>query len=165
MLLYYKYVKIVEKRVGFEKYDNVCLLRTFSNVYGLASMRIGYLIGSYKTIGCLNKVRLTFNVSKLSHMAAIAALEDQDFIKKCKRKNNIMKNYLYNCLDNLKIKYVVSETNFVFIEVNNDIIDNIKNKKISVKSYNFNDKIYIRLSLGIKKDIKKIIEIITETIK
>lgn len=76
-----------------------------------------------------------------------------------------MKNYLYNCLDNLKIKYVVFETNFVFIEVNNYIIDNIKNKKISVKSYNFNDKIYIRLSLGIKKDIKKIIEIITETIK
>lgn len=131
-------------------------------------MRIGYLIGSYKTIGCLNKVRFTFNVSKLSQMAAIAAIaaiEDQDFIKKCKRENNIMKNYLYNCLDNLKIKYVVSETNFVFIEVNNDIIDNIKNKKTSVKSYNFNDKIYIRLSLGIKKDIKKIIEIITETIK
>lgn len=98
-------------------------------------------------------------------MAAIAALENQDFIKKYTRKNNIMKNYLYNCLDNLKIKYVVSETNFVFIEVNNDIIDNIKNKKISVKSYNFNDKIYIKLSLGIKKDIKKIIEIITETIK
>ena len=85
ILLYYKYVKIAEKVVGFEKYDNVCLLRTFSKAYGLA-LRIGYLIGSYKTIVYLNKVRLTFNVSKLSQMAAIAALEDQDFIKKCKRK-------------------------------------------------------------------------------
>lgn len=147
-----------------KKYDNVCLLRTFSKAYGLASMRIGYLIGSNKTIECLNKVRLTFNVSQLSQMTAIAALEDQDFIKKCKSKNNKMKNYLYSCLDNLKIKYVVSETNFVFIEVNTDIINNIKNKKISVKSYNFNDKKYIRLSLGVKKDIKKIIKIINETI-
>ncbi|MBI3353130.1 MAG: histidinol-phosphate transaminase [Nitrospirae bacterium] len=99
------------------RHENIVILRTFSKLYGLAGLRIGYGIGSEKMIETLNKVRQPFNTNLLSQKAALAALGDE-FHLRASRQNNIDgKNYLYPCFDEMRIKYVPTETNFIFFEV------------------------------------------------
>ncbi|QIB28085.1 aminotransferase class I/II-fold pyridoxal phosphate-dependent enzyme [Caloranaerobacter azorensis] len=57
------------------------ILRTFSKIYGLAALRVGYALASEEIIHNMNKIRGPFNVNKLAQAAAIAALEDEDFQK------------------------------------------------------------------------------------
>lgn len=159
---YYEYVvnkdfpKTVEK---IKKHSNLCVLRTFSKAYGLAAMRVGYLIGSKKLIEGLNKVRLTFNVSEFSQLFAIAALNDQKFIDKCRKKNYLTKQLLYKYLDELEIEYINSEANFVLIKNINNIFDLLIKNNIISKLCIINDEEYFRLTIGKKEDIKKIMKI------
>lgn len=157
---YYEYAKaedfpnIMEK---ISKHKNVCILRTFSKAYGLAAMRVGYIIGSEELINNLNKVRLTFNISKISQLAAQAAIEDCKFVTECREKNYIVKQRIYKCLEELKIPYIPSETNFVVIEDENKAISKVlMQNDIIVKTFVYNSKNYIRLTLP---DIKYITEI------
>lgn len=70
-----------------EKYENVIYLGTFSKAYGLGGMRVGYGIADSKIIAILYKVRAPFNITTLSLQAAIAALQDQDFVAQCVEQN------------------------------------------------------------------------------
>jgi len=65
-----------------KNYKNVCVLRTFSKAYGLAALRIGYIVANSDIITELEKVRVPFNVSTISQMCALIALEEKDYIKK-----------------------------------------------------------------------------------
>ena len=149
--------------IGYMKeYENVCVLRTFSKAYGLASLRIGYIIGNEKVIDSLNKVRLTFNISRIGQILAGEALEDQEFIKKCREKNKKQKEKLYKCLDELGIEYIPSETNFVMIEDKDNIIFyKLKSNNIIVKTLKYDNKSYIRFSLCKDNEMDRIIEIIS----
>jgi histidinol-phosphate aminotransferase len=99
------------------RFENLVILRTFSKVYGLAGMRIGYGIGSEKMIETLNKVRQPFNTSLLSQKAALAALDDKPHLKASRKTNLEGKKYLYECFKELKIHYVPTEANFIFFEM------------------------------------------------
>lgn len=67
-------------------FNHLIVLRTFSKAYGLAAFRIGYAVGNAQLIEKINIARLPFNTSTFAQQAALAALEDQDFVKKCVRK-------------------------------------------------------------------------------
>ncbi len=142
--------------------ENVCILRTFSKAYGLAAMRVGYLIGNKTLIDNLNKVRLTFNISKLSQIAAENAILDQEFIKECKAKNIEQKERLYKCLRGANISYISSETNFVVIKDENELITRALTKEnIIAKTFMYKGENHIRLSIGNKEVMDRIIKIIT----
>jgi len=138
---YYEYVtneEYPDTISDLKKYPNICILRTFSKAYGLASMRIGYLIGGKNFIEHLDKVRLTFNTSKISQLAACYALEGQKFVADCRKKNLLVKEYLYNELDKLKIKYIKTEANFISIQLSSEKVDLIIQNNIMVKKYSIN---------------------------
>lgn len=69
------------------QYPNLIILRTFSKIYGLATLRVGYGIASEEIISHLDHVREPFNTSSLGQAAARAALKDQEFVKECSRRN------------------------------------------------------------------------------
>ena len=161
---YYEYVESNEfpNIMGkIKEYKNICVLRTFSKAYGLASLRVGYLIADEMLIDNLNKVRLTFNVSKISQIAAESAICDQDFIKECKEKNTEQKEMLYKCLQDLNISYISSETNFVVIEDKDEVIMKaLLKENIIVKTFMYKAKNHIRLSVGSAEVMEKIRAII-----
>ncbi|MEG0371174.1 MAG: histidinol-phosphate transaminase, partial [Clostridium sp.] len=84
---YNEYVECEEfPRNTFElmnTYPNVIVMRTFSKAYGLAALRVGYTVASASIIDALNKVRGPFNVNLLAQVAAVASLEDEEFLYKC----------------------------------------------------------------------------------
>jgi len=115
---YLEYVKDPEypKSLLFiNKYPNLILFRTFSKIYGLAGLRIGYSISSEKIASKLQSLRTPFSVSKLSNVAALAALDDYEYIKSCSDKTSANRIYLEENLKKFGFHYIPSQTNFIFI--------------------------------------------------
>ncbi|MCH8082476.1 MAG: histidinol-phosphate transaminase [Proteobacteria bacterium] len=93
--------------------ENVCMLRTFSKIYGLAALRIGWCYGPESVIDALNRVRGAFNLSTLAQAAAIAALDDQDYMEKVRRLNNEQLPRVASGLKKLGLGVLPSAGNFV----------------------------------------------------
>jgi histidinol-phosphate aminotransferase len=91
-------------------------LRTFSKVYGLAGLRIGYALGREDLVDCLYQVRDPFPVHRLAQVAAVAALKDEDHAVRSIQSVYQGKRYLYKELDRMGLSYVPSQANFIFID-------------------------------------------------
>jgi histidinol-phosphate aminotransferase len=102
---------------------NIAVLRTFSKIYGLAGLRVGYMAASEDFISCCQRVRQPFNVNSLAQAGACAALDDRAFVKKTKSLNAREKKTLYRGLRGFGIRYTESQTNFIFIKLGNDAQD------------------------------------------
>jgi histidinol-phosphate aminotransferase len=98
----------------------VVVLRTFSKVYGLAGLRIGYALGREDLVDCLYQVRDPFPVHRLAQVAAVAALNDQDHAIRSIQLVYEGKRYLYRELDKMGLLYLPSHANFIFIDFGRD---------------------------------------------
>jgi len=99
---------------------NVVVLNTFSKVYGLAGLRVGYGIARPEIAALLNQVRSPFNVNLIAQSAATAALGDHDHIARSVALNTEGRAYFYREFDRLGLPYVPSEANFVLVDVARD---------------------------------------------
>jgi histidinol-phosphate aminotransferase len=95
--------------------ENLLVLKTFSKMYGLAGLRVGYGIGSKRVIADLHKTKEPFNVNALAQVAAVAALDDSAHVSRSFACNSEGKKYFYKELDALGIEYCKSEANFVYM--------------------------------------------------
>ncbi len=91
----------------------VIFLRTFSKIYGLAGVRIGYGVGHSDLIDILNRLRQPFNANLLAQRAAVAALSDTAHLKRSIEQNEKGKRYLYRQFDAMGIAYIPTEANFI----------------------------------------------------
>jgi histidinol-phosphate aminotransferase len=117
---YYEYAArpdLPKSRELFREYNNILTLRTFSKVYGLAGLRIGYGIGHPTLVAEMNKLRTPFNVTSVGQAAALAALDDNDHVVRSVESNRLERQRLYVELRNLGIAPIPSETNFLFIPI------------------------------------------------
>ncbi len=100
------------------QYPNLVITRTFSKIYGLAALRLGYAISSPDIADILNRARLPFNVNSIASKAACAALKDHAHIKNSIAVNQIGKKQLEEGLQAFKLNYISSIGNFITIDVN-----------------------------------------------
>lgn len=100
-----------------EKYSNLVVLRTFSKIYGLASLRIGYGVGQPGVIKLINQVREPFNTSRFAQAAAKASLADLEFVAACKARNREGIGYLNEQFDRLGLEYFPAHGNFIMVNV------------------------------------------------
>ena len=112
----------------FYRYDNVITLRTFSKVYGLAGFRVGYGFAHRDLITNLMKVKLPFEPSSCSQVAAIAALDDLAHLEDTILLNRKEMNKVCNKLEKNKLRFIPSSANFVTIIFNsrNEVINSTK---------------------------------------
>jgi histidinol-phosphate aminotransferase len=95
----------------------VLVLRTFSKVFGLAGLRIGYGISTREVIDTLYKVRMAFNTNCVAQAAALAAWDDIEHIQKSARMNRTELEFMYLELSKLGLEYVPSFANFVLVKL------------------------------------------------
>lgn len=98
----------------------VVVLRTFSKIYGLAGLRIGYGVGPAELIGWLNRVRLPFNAGTVAQAAALAALGDDAHLRASRMVNAAGKTYFTKTFTTLGLPFYPTEANFIYVNVRRD---------------------------------------------
>ena len=93
--------------------ENVFMTRTFSKMYGLGGLRIGWGYGSKHVIDILNRIRGPFNLSTLALAAANSALTDVNYVEKCMNENTRLREWLSNSLSDLGVESDKSCANFI----------------------------------------------------
>jgi histidinol-phosphate aminotransferase len=96
-----------------EAYPNLLIMRTFSKIYGLAGIRVGYGFASAEIAGYINRVRPPFNINSSAQVAAVESLKDVSQVSKTSRLVEQQKKVLYAAFLKLGIEYVPSAGNFV----------------------------------------------------
>lgn len=96
-----------------ESYPNLLVSRTFSKAYGLASLRVGYMVGCEEIIQYINQLREPFNVNHYAQVAAIAAIQDQSFVEQSVQMNRDGMQQICTVLDELQIARIPSSGNFL----------------------------------------------------
>ena len=122
---YYEYMKNKDYKSGldlFKSKENVFILRTFSKIYGLASLRVGWGYGSKKIIKELNKIKPPFNVNLIAQLAAEAALKDKNFINKSIKHNISEAKKIKNFLSKFNIYTNEVTANFLLLDFDNCFI-------------------------------------------
>jgi histidinol-phosphate aminotransferase len=136
-------------RLGARK--NLILMRTFSKIYGLAGLRIGYGVGNSEFISALEKIRQPFNVNLLSQTAALAALDDNEHVRKTRANNFAGLEFFANAFRELKLEFVPSHANFILVRVGKGqkIFDAMQRQGVIVRpmgGYQLPE--WIRISIG-----------------
>jgi len=96
---------------------NLILMRTFSKIYGLAGLRIGYGIGNPEFIAALEKIRQPFNINLLAQTAALAALDDVEHVRKTRQNNFAGLKFFERAIHDLKLEFIPSAANFTLVRV------------------------------------------------
>jgi histidinol-phosphate aminotransferase len=150
------------------KYPNVILLRTFSKIYGLASLRIGYGIGHPDVIRSINQVREPFNTSRFAQAAALAALQDEEFISHCREANKVGLAYFNSSFAELGLEAFPAYGNFIMVDVKRsgqEVFDALLRKGIIVRAGHKLYPTHIRITVGSQEQNEKVIAALTAVLQ
>ncbi len=140
------------------EFPNLMISRTFSKAYGLASLRVGYALGHPQVIDMLNRVRHPFNVNSLAQAAAIAALDDTEFVQRTFELNLRGMAQLTDGLRTLGLDYIPSFGNFVSFHVTDaaKVYRRLLELGVIVRPIgNYNMPDYLRVSIGLETQNQK----------
>ena len=154
----------VDSTKHFRDGRDILILRTFSKIYGLADLRIGYGIARGDIISEMNKLRPPFNTSSIAQNAALYALKDEEHIRYSREINEQGKRYLYRELDSIGLKYVPTEANFIYILLGQDsniLYNELLRQGVIVRSVGPKE---IRVTIGLPKENERFIEALKKAI-
>jgi len=153
-----------------EEFDNVVMTRTFSKIYGLSSLRIGWAYCPSYIADVLNRIRGPFNVSDIAQRAALASIADDEFVEKSKSHNKKWLKIVTDEINDLGLRAFPSVGNFVLVEFSEesgraaeDAYEFLKTKSIIgryMESYNLPN--CIRFSIGLEKENKSMLAALKE---
>jgi len=144
-----------------ESYPLLVVLRTFSKIYGLAGLRIGYGFASETVAASMNLVRQPFNVNYLAQVGALAALDDHKFVEKTITLIQDGLGFLYSQLNRIGLEYIPTQTNFFLIKTPlgaNETFQRMLKEGVivrSMESFGLND--YIRINVGLPEENERFI--------
>jgi len=166
---YFEYVQekdYADSLALMKKYPNVMLTRTFSKIYGLAGLRIGYGIASREIIDILNRLREPFNVNSIAQATAVAVLGDEAYYRNIVKDVNAQRQYLYRSLDSMGIAHEISFTNFILVRVKGDssqVAGALLKKGVIIRDMAaWGLKGYLRVSIGSASENKRFIKTLGE---
>jgi histidinol-phosphate aminotransferase len=140
---------------------NLILMRTFSKIYGLAGLRIGYGIASAELVAALEKIRQPFNINLLAQTAALAALDDDEHVRKTRANNFAGLDFFNRAFHALKLECVPSSANFVLVRVGEgqNVFEAMQKQGVIVRpmgGYQLPE--WIRISVGTPKENERCLE-------
>jgi histidinol-phosphate aminotransferase len=139
------------------------VLRTFSKVYGLAGMRIGYGIADAEFAGFLERARHPFNVNRLAEVAALAALDDTAHVERTLEVNASGIEYLSRELESLGIETWPTDANFILAQTGADVFDPLLERGVIVRPMRgFGLDEHVRVSIGLPEENERFIKALTE---
>ncbi|MFC1553730.1 pyridoxal phosphate-dependent aminotransferase [candidate division KSB1 bacterium] len=149
-----------------EDYD-IIVARTFSKVYGLAGMRVGFGIANKKTAEKFNNIQTNFAPCSVTALrAGIAAYEDKGFINDCLQKNREVRIYLIDELKKLGYFHIPSHTNFVIFRTDKKAVefrDEVLKHNVRIRPFEFHDEQWVRVSMGTMNEVQTLVSVLNKT--
>jgi histidinol-phosphate aminotransferase len=148
---------------------NILITRTFSKIYGLAGLRVGYGFARPELLQDIGKMRLPFNVNRMGSAAALAAIDDEVHVRHSTKVNEAGKVYLYEALGKLGLKYVPTHANFIFVDFGCDtleLFDRLQRKGViarTIREYGFPNA--LRITIGTEEQNRKLIRSLKAVLK
>jgi len=157
---YYEYVSdpdYADSMKHLRSGKNVLILRTFSKIYGLAGLRIGYGIAKKEILTAMNRLRAPFNTNTPAQKAALAALADKEHVALSRKVNEAGKEYLYRELRSLGAAFVPTEANFIYMPVEGSmtLYDQLLKMGVIVRPMGPNA---VRVTIGLPEENRRFIE-------
>ncbi|MDG6772903.1 histidinol-phosphate transaminase [Thiomicrorhabdus sp. ZW0627] len=150
-------------------YPNLLVSRTFSKAYGLASLRIGYMVGCKEVVQYINQLREPFNVNHYAQVAAMAAIKDQDFVRQSVKVNREGMQQICDALAELGIEWIPSSGNFVcahFGEHAGEVNQALLHQGVIVRPLgNYKMPETLRISIGTREENRHFIEALKFVLK
>jgi histidinol-phosphate aminotransferase len=168
---YFEYVEEREYPDSLRYQDDgraILTLRTFSKLYGLAGLRIGYGVGSPDIIRLMQRVRQPFNVNAPAQWAALAALDDVDHVERSLAVNREGTRYLQREFNRLGLEFVPTHANFVLVRVGRgqEVFQQLLKQGVIVRpmvGYRFPE--HVRVTVGTMSENEKFIEALEKVIR
>ena len=153
-------------RLGARK--NLILMRTFSKIYGLAGLRIGYGIAAPELVSALEKIRQPFNANLLAQTAALAALDDEAHVHQTRQNNFGGLEFFAKAFRELKLEYVPSHANFILVRVGagQQVFEAMQKLGVITRpmgGYQLPE--WIRISIGTKSENARCLEALKVSVK
>ncbi|HTA95729.1 MAG TPA: histidinol-phosphate transaminase, partial [Verrucomicrobiae bacterium] len=153
-------------RMGMRK--NLILMRTFSKIYGLAGLRIGYGIGNPEFISALEKTRQPFNINSLAQAAALAAMDDDEHVRKTRANNFAGLEFFRRAFRDLKLEFIPSFANFILVRVGEGqkVFDAMQKQGVIVRpmgGYRLPE--WIRISVGTPKENERCLDALKKCLR
>lgn len=154
------------------KYKNLIITRTFSKIFGLAGLRLGWGYSNEETIQLLEKIRGPFNVNSVAQYIGCKILEEKSFLNNARKHNEKWLKLLPLKIREIGLETTKSFTNFILIKVDpkkyskRKILSNLRNNKILVRDLDsYSLKNYFRVSIGSDYEMKKFLKILKISVK
>ena len=157
---YYDFVedpRCTSASAWMKKLPNVVIVRTFSKVYGMAGMRLGYAVGAKEVIAKMREHVLGNNSNAAVLEAALVSLSDEDLIPRQRKLNNDTRRWLCQELEKEGYRYIPSEGNFVMVELQGEVqpvVDAFRQRKILVGRQFPSMKNWLRVSIGKPEEVE-----------
>lgn len=152
-----------------KQYPNLIIARTFSKMYGLAGLRVGYAVAREDVVDILNRVREPFNVNTVAQEAAVACLEDKAYYEKALCVLEDQRRFFYQTFEVLGLSYVPSATNFILVDVaraSKTIAQALLEKGVIVRDMTaWGLKTFIRITIGLPKENEKCVKALKALLK
>ncbi|MEZ4227065.1 MAG: histidinol-phosphate transaminase [Polyangiaceae bacterium] len=148
-----------------EARERLVVLRTFSKIYGLSALRVGYALGPAPLIDYMNRVRAPFNVGSIGQAAALAALDDRDHVERSRRENREQRARLESALPSLGLSIVPSQANFVFTDAGRpgrQVFDALLRKGVIVRPMGTSN--YLRITVGTAEENDRLLAALKEVL-
>ena len=140
------------------EFPNLIITRTFSKAYGLAGLRVGYALAQEQVVDMMNRVRQPFNVNSIAQAAAVAALQDEGFVRQTHELNLLGMEQLTQGFKLMELEFIPSFGNFICFKI--DHADKVYRRLLElgvivrpIASYDMAD--WLRVSIGLEKEIAK----------
>jgi histidinol-phosphate aminotransferase len=145
---------------------NVMSVRTFSKVYGLAGLRVGYGIAYQELAQYVRRLRLPFCINAVSLRGAIAALGDREHVEKSVQHNRVEREFLYAGLDDLELPYARSQSNFIIVKPGYDpqlIYDRMLERGVIIRPLAaFRAPDCFRITVGTRAENARLLQVLGE---
>ena len=169
---YYEYAV----KAGYESavqwvgaFPNLLVMRTFSKVYGLAGLRIGYAVSQPELAELLNRIRQPFNTSSMAQAAALAALADSDHVKMSRERNLAGMRQLESALTELGLSFIPSAGNFICFHVGRDaapVYERLLRQGVIIRPVaNYGLPEYMRVTIGSADENARFIDALKQSLR
>ncbi|MBL4936292.1 histidinol-phosphate transaminase [Clostridium sp. YIM B02515] len=149
-----------------DKYPNMIILRTFSKAYGLAGLRCGYGIANENMVKYFNTVAGPFDVNLFAQKAAVAALQDKEYLRTVQDTNKAGKDYLYEEFKKLGLEYIETNANFIMVSSKIDdkiLFNELLRKGIIIRpGYLLGMPGWLRVTIGTNKQNEQFVKALKE---